>query len=533
MQKLLRPKAAISAVMVIAATLRILYAIDIPLTGDEVGVGVLQASGQAVTYTNRLPKENVPTEQIEQFVTYSKDFSIKDVLRSLRHAGMHPPLYYLMLHYILKYIGNDAFTLRLISIIISLFSIVVIYRLGKTVYNENVGVCSALFLALSAYGVMYGSMVRPYSLIMLLSLLSTLYACELNRLDYVSFNNKKLLLYTLTVLIGLYTIYHFVFVFVSQIAFLVLNNLRNKKSLLIISVMIGIIFILCLPWLPSLLDQLRDATNAHHYFHGKLNVYLLAKFPIYLNFTEHLLIGYNIPRTILVGTIIYPIILIGLYSLTKCKRSRSFAVALVVYFLCHYAGDMILNMRTLNVPKLLFFVIPILLILLAVGMSRLPTCYHLRTVSILLCCVLLLCNSIALCYYKPGFDGPPNVPIYRDKISTSLKQNQKGLVISNTNTRRYVLSFAHGLKAPIDMKIMSPDNVESKMLNISNLRDYDFIFITNYYVRYDKESFFPFQDIKLISRHLSKHDFSLIEPSELMHEPNKSSLMIFKKKPRR
>lgn len=523
-------KTKILAIVIVAGILRIFYAIDIPLSGDEVGVGVLQATGQAATYGNRLPKEIVPVKQIEKFVTYSKDFSVKDVLRSLRYAGMHPPFYYLMLHYVLKYIGNDTFTLRLISIFISLVSIVFVYRLGKTVYNENVGWYSALFLAMSVYGVMYGSIVRPYPLAMLLSLISTLQVFELSKVNHLSFNSKKLFLYAIIVLMGLYTIYHFLFVFIFQIAFLVIFNLRNKKTLSVISAMTGIIFVFYLPWMPSLFEQLKDIMQHHYYFHGKINLLLFANSIIYINFIKCILAESPVVVKIFITTIICAIILMGCYSSLKDRKGRIFILALVVYFLSYYVGDTILNTHTMGMRKLLFFIIPISFILLAVGISRIPNRYCIRTISILLCCGLLLCNSIDICYYKPKFDGPVYLGFFRDKINRFLKQNQKGLVIINTAQRRFLLPFAHAIETPIDIKIVHANNVESEILSISNFKDYDFVFIANLYVNYEKQSFFSFQDVKVISNYLTKHDFNLIEPSELGYEPNKTSFMVFEKK---
>ena len=94
---MIKTKLIILVIVVTAGILRIVYAIDIPLSGDEVGVGVLQASGQAGTYIQQLPKEFVPIREILKFVRYSEDFGVKDVFSSLRFHGMHPPFYYLIL----------------------------------------------------------------------------------------------------------------------------------------------------------------------------------------------------------------------------------------------------------------------------------------------------------------------------------------------------------------------------------------------------------------------------------------------------
>lgn len=523
-----RPKTQILAIVIVAAILRIFYAMDVPLSGDE-ALGLLKASGQAVGYEDRLGEENVPISEIKKFVSYSKGFSVRDVLGSLRHRGMHPPFYYLGLHYVLKYIGGGGFTLRLISIFLSLLCVVYIYRLGRAVYDENVGLCSAFLLAISTYGVMYGAMVRPYPLAMLICLISTLQAYELSTADELRFSNKKLFLYAITVLIGLYTIYHFVFVFVFQTVFLAISNLRKKKSLLIIIAITAIIFVLYLPWVPSLLDQLRKVRGDQYYFHGKISLLSFAECVIRINFATRGSAGPLVIIKILIAAMIYTIILIGCYFSLRDKTRRLFILALAVYLLSWYAADRMLNTQTLTVGKLLFFVIPISLMLLAAGIPRITERYRIRTIFIVLCCGLLLGKSIAMCIYKPGFDGPWYLRPFRDSIGKSLASNQKGFVIINTTKPRFLLSFVHAIKIPVDMKVMHANNVESELPRIRNLENYDFVFVTNCYVHYEKQSFYSYADIKDISNYLSKYGFRLKEPSELEHEAGKSSLHIFGK----
>src|SRR5262245_13258078 len=91
--------------LAIGALLRFWYADGLPLNGDEVGVGVLQASGQAVSYAHRLGSRILSLGEVQNFIKYNPEFSPKDVIHSLRDVGMHPPLYYFLLHYVLRFIG--------------------------------------------------------------------------------------------------------------------------------------------------------------------------------------------------------------------------------------------------------------------------------------------------------------------------------------------------------------------------------------------------------------------------------------------
>jgi len=260
-------------ILLIGALLRILYSLDLPLDGEEVGVATLQATGQAKQYSQKLPDVITPIDSIRNFIRYSPDHSAIDVFQSLRYAGMHPPFYYLLLHYIIKFFGNSAIILRAISFFASLLSIWYLYRLGKALFNEKIGLYAAAFLAFSGYGIWLGTYVRPYSLIMLLSLVSTYQAYHLSISKAVSFRNINLYLYILTVTLGLYTIYHFIFVFIFQIALILLTNFRNKNTIIPTLFIITLVFLCFSAWIPSLRTQMNVVSKGHYYFHENVDIF--------------------------------------------------------------------------------------------------------------------------------------------------------------------------------------------------------------------------------------------------------------------
>ena len=90
-----RANAKLVVIILVAAAIRIFFAIGLPLTGEEIGIAVLQATGQAVSHRGQLPDEVADIGEIEKFIRYSKSHTLNDVFRSLRYAGMHPPLYLL------------------------------------------------------------------------------------------------------------------------------------------------------------------------------------------------------------------------------------------------------------------------------------------------------------------------------------------------------------------------------------------------------------------------------------------------------
>ena len=78
----------------------------------------------------------------------------------------NPPLYYLLIHFLLKISSNEIF-LRLFSIIINLVCIPVLYLLGKKIFNKTVGLFAAVLFSVSALNIYIGSEARLHVLGML------------------------------------------------------------------------------------------------------------------------------------------------------------------------------------------------------------------------------------------------------------------------------------------------------------------------------------------------------------------------------
>jgi mannosyltransferase len=83
-----------------------------------------------------------------------------------------PPMYYVILHGWVKLFGDSEFSIRFPSLIFGVLSIGIIYQLGKLLFDEQKGLIAALLLALSSFHIVYSQEARPYSLTLMLALLS-------------------------------------------------------------------------------------------------------------------------------------------------------------------------------------------------------------------------------------------------------------------------------------------------------------------------------------------------------------------------
>ena len=533
--KLPKPSILVILFVVLAAILRITFALDIPLSGDE-ALGILQATGQAATYQNTHWPDNVPLSELKNLISYSEDYSVRDVFVSLRDAGMHPPFYYIVLRYLLKYVGNDIFLLRLSSIIFSLFSIVCIYHLGKTVCNDKVGLLSALILSISAYGIEYGAMVRPYPLAMLLSIVATTLIYQMCKDGEFTFNNSKTILYMITILIGLYTIYHFLFVVIFHVVMVAAYTIRDKKSLLRVTFLYGFVTLCYLPWLPFLLGQMKIINAGSFYFHKKSGSQFYASLfhPIvYTNFLQFVRGESLAIVRLLIAVMTVGAIFLGCIHLAKDSRGRIFVGATMAYLLSWFLVDLALEVRTLGLAKLHFLMVPIGLALLATGVFLAPARLHIKRYFMFIVCGILVLNSIGICNAQTNYDGPGGLDMFQKMISKYVsRENQKrGLVLINTTRRRFLLPFVHVMDEPVDVYLVRMNELKAGKFELNDCEKYRYIFIADIRLSTINESFFTDNKLEVVKNRLMKCDFVFIDSavSHIKYRPVKSVILVFGK----
>ncbi|MGD8819304.1 MAG: glycosyltransferase family 39 protein, partial [Anaerolineae bacterium] len=88
----------------------------------------------------------------------------------LTAVDIHPPLYYVLLHYWTQFLGSGVVAIRLFSVLTGLASIPCLYAVGRRLAGTTVGLLAALFLAVSPFHIYYSQEVRMYGLVTLLCL---------------------------------------------------------------------------------------------------------------------------------------------------------------------------------------------------------------------------------------------------------------------------------------------------------------------------------------------------------------------------
>ena len=193
----------------------------------------------------------------------SWDFSTRETISQVIggvRSDVQPPLYFLILRFVHWIFGDSEWALRFPSALAGWLCIPAIYLLGKRLYSEREGLIGALFLAVLWAPIYYSQEARSYSMLILLSILTTYfwwnvmlglrYRRELPARDAA--------LYVICALLCAYLHYFGLLLVMLQgaaLAALAYGKLRNAMFLYVP------VTLAYLPWLPSIVHQSRSGAQ--------------------------------------------------------------------------------------------------------------------------------------------------------------------------------------------------------------------------------------------------------------------------------
>ena len=96
-----------------------------------------------------------------------------DLILEGARGDIHPPGYYLLLHYWRVLLGQSEFALRSLSVVAGLMLVVFTHLLGRRLFGEVTGLTAALLGAISPFAIYYSQEARMYALLAALSAAST------------------------------------------------------------------------------------------------------------------------------------------------------------------------------------------------------------------------------------------------------------------------------------------------------------------------------------------------------------------------
>jgi len=208
-------------------------------------------------------------------VSLADKSSLREVIE-VSKSDVHPPLYSCLLYLWQNAFGNSPFSLRFLSALFGILSIVALFFLGKILYSEQEALISALILSFSYFGIYYSQEVRSYSLLLLLSICSYLFFMKIHPhfTAYKSGINLifSYIFYVLFTTSLIYTHYFGILVLFSQFIFILLSSFLRRKESGYFKMLLSqfVIFLLYLPQISIIKAKMHIAETwikkPHFYF---------------------------------------------------------------------------------------------------------------------------------------------------------------------------------------------------------------------------------------------------------------------------
>lgn len=161
-------------------------------------------------------------------VHFVQTMNMTELVFELPWADNSPPLYYVLLDIWTALFGYAEWSVRLLSTVFGICTIIVIYRIGSELYTERIGLLSAGILSVSPFHIWYAQEARMYTLFALLASLSFLFFIKSlgSDTDY-----KYVALYIGSTVTAGYTHVFGLFVILSQFIFVITEELVSAEGI--------------------------------------------------------------------------------------------------------------------------------------------------------------------------------------------------------------------------------------------------------------------------------------------------------------
>ncbi len=173
-------------------------------------------------------------------------------------ADVHPPLYFHVLNSWIRLFGTGERAVRSLSGLFYVLSVFAVYGLARELYGTKTAMlCAAIYL-ISPLAILSAQFARMYSLLSLLSILSTWLSLQFS----IKPRNSRLLfaLYVAVNVLGTFTHIAFFFVLFGQIVFQLLFYRQVRIKRFVLAIVLSLLPYLFL-WAPILFDQITNSSE--------------------------------------------------------------------------------------------------------------------------------------------------------------------------------------------------------------------------------------------------------------------------------
>ncbi|MFH1453805.1 MAG: glycosyltransferase family 39 protein [Armatimonadota bacterium] len=299
----------------------------------------------------------------------------------------HPPLYFMLLHFWVKLFGTGEFAVRLLSVLFSMGSLCLIYAVSNVVFTDKkYGLLASFLFAISSFSITGADTdVKMYSMLTFLTILSVYFLCRIIK----EAKPYLWILYTLTLMLALYTHYFAFFVIFAELVCIILFY-RDKKGTdenannnmwpgIRPAVIIGLIMLVSfIPWVKPFFDQSFIFDKGEHlpkatFFHlANLFYYfftpILSKLDSFFAPFAHLAISF-------VFILSFILMVLGGVKLSKYKSGIVLLVSFLIILLLPFLVSCMAAEKHVFQARYMTLVFPLFTIIFTCGILSLENRY--------------------------------------------------------------------------------------------------------------------------------------------------------------
>lgn len=180
---------------------------------------------------------------------------------------VHPPLYYIVLHYWSLIVGSDVMTLRFLSVIFGVISLVFAFLLVRRGFGRYAAWAATPLLAAMPLFFHYSGIMRMYSMAVAICFAGTYILVRLTTTHDPTKRKHLWIAYAVIVAAGMWTNYFTALIWIAHMVWLMPKDLSRTALKQFFrhsgwAKSIGIAIILFLPWLPAFLFRFAEVQVA-------------------------------------------------------------------------------------------------------------------------------------------------------------------------------------------------------------------------------------------------------------------------------
>lgn len=355
----------------------------------------------------------------EVYTWHLSQKTIKEIF--IGSAGdIHPPLFYILLKYWTYLFSDTVFSMRLLSVLLGVFSLVFIYKISIRILKSDYLVLFVFILyALSPLNIYYSQEVRMLNLNLFLCLGSVYFFLKYTE-SQVYRNGLPYLLFSI---LAVYTHYFAFLVIFTQVLIVLYNYFRKKDAQLLkrYPVYIIAILIMYVPWIPVMLSQVskgqpwRTEQSALMVFKNSFEYFKETFFSYYIYYETLTWVYISLAATLLL--ILY--LCFNAFRLKSNKfntpEQRNLLYVVLFFFIPLAAGIAISLKNSILLSRYLSIIVPYLLI----SLTALTFLFYKQKTAVIILSIIILISGMGV---KIHFENSFKNNDYR-KVISYIEQN--------------------------------------------------------------------------------------------------------------